>query len=259
MESLTLDQIAHSSRFIKVSALAKLFLTLVLLFSSLLSKSFLVPLIVFAIGLVLLFISNSFRLPSILFAIYLNTFIILLLGVLVIAFTGSGQVVWQSEFLGHALDLRTEALNTALLVLSRGLAGFSVLIFFATSTTIPQLFQALRQLGLPGYLAELTVLVYRYSFLFVEQLLVVHSAASCRMGFRDSRTSLRTLGMILSGMFIRCMDMADRAQNALLCRNFRGEFPLYRLPAPLRPEWFFGILLLLALLIALGQIEIKVF
>jgi cobalt/nickel transport system permease protein len=81
------------------------------------------------------------------------------------------------------------------------------------------------------------VLVYRYAFLLMEQLETMYTAAQCRVGFRGTRNKLRTTGKLAVGMFIRSMDVADRSQTALYCRNFNGEFPVFRQPAKLNAAW----------------------
>ena len=95
----------------------------------------------------------------------------------------------------------------------------------------------MRSLRLPREISELVILVYRYTFLVLEQSERMFVAARCRLGNRGLKNSLKTFSRIAVGMFTRSIDAAERSQTALYCRDFRGDFPSYRQPAPLTAAW----------------------
>jgi energy-coupling factor transporter transmembrane protein EcfT len=90
---------------------------------------------------------------------------------------------------------------------------------------------------MPVEIIEIIVLVYRYSFLMLEQLQVLWNAASARLGFSSYRRSFRTVASIAVNVFVSSLDMADRSSNALLCRNFNGTFPVFRPPKDITVAW----------------------
>ena len=96
---------------------------------------------------------------------------------------------------------------------------------------------ALRQLRMPKAVSDLTILVYRYSFLLLEQLDTMYLAASCRLGFRGTRNRVRTSSKLAVGLFTRSVEIAERSQIALQCRNFNGDFPTFRKPARSGAVW----------------------
>jgi energy-coupling factor transporter transmembrane protein EcfT len=111
------------------------------------------------------------------------------------------------------------------------------MLFFATSTPIPHLSEAMEQLRLPKEISELVVLIYRYSFLLLELLGTMYLAAQCRLGFKGLRNKFRTTGKLAVGLFGRSMEVADRSQVALECRGFRGQFHSFRPPARVTLIW----------------------
>ena len=248
-----IDEMAYRSPLRVWPPVGKLLLVLALLLGSLLSPTPLVPLIVLVIGLVLLNRSCGLRLPNIMALACIETMLMLVISVTIIALMMPGQMIWQGSVTGIPLHISREAANLALLLLARASAGFVVLLFFASSTPIPHLFLAMRQIGLPAFLAELVVLVYRYSFMLLEQMQQMATAADCRLGFRGLRQSMRTMGKLTAGLFGRSMDFAERAQAALLCRNFRGEFMPFRQPAKLTPAWVAASVVVFAFLVFAGQ------
>jgi cobalt/nickel transport system permease protein len=250
MHESAIDRLCMNSPFRDLPPLGKLILSLVLITSALLATSPPVPLLVLIIGIVLLVTSSRFYTPRIFVIAYLDTFLIILIGALIIALLTPGGTVWNGTLGSISLVISREGVNLSVLVFLRALAGFTVLLFFASSTSIPNLFIALRQVGLPKNLSELAVLVYRYSFLLVEQVEQMVTAAQCRLGFHDLRSSLRTLSTIIACTFGRSMDFAERAQYALYCRNFQGNFPLLNPPSKLTIGWlFFPIAIFIFMLI----------
>ena len=218
--------------------LGKFLLVISLLIVSLLSTSLLIPIVVFAIGMMLLIRSTRLRFPRVISLALVEGVLIFLIGALIIALvTKGGAVLVSFQVLGLQMSITEEGLQRGLQVFLRALAGVAVMLFFATSTPIPHFASALRQLKVPSYLAELVILVYRYSFLLFEQLQVLYTAAQCRVGFRGAKNKMRTTAQLAVGLFIRSMEVADRSQIALYCRNFKGDFPSFRPPARMTAAW----------------------
>ena len=233
-----IDELAYQSPMRAWPPLGKFLLALSLLLVSLFSSTVLVPLTVLVIGSSMLFYSTRFRFPRVIALVLLEGIAIIAIGCVVIAFvTPGGETVLSLTLLGWELTVSADGLNLAVLVLTRAIAGITVMLAFATSTPIPHLALALRQLHMPKEIIELTVLVYRYSFLLLEQLDTMYIAATSRLGFRGMRRKLSTTAKLAVGLFTRSIDIAERSQVALHCRNFRGDFPTYRQPAPLTAIW----------------------
>jgi len=232
-----IDDIAYTSRFVSWAPIGKLSLTAALLVGSLQAGGPVVPLAVLTAGLFLIFFSIGFHFPKIVALALAEAMVVIFIGCLAISLVNGGRCIWSVTWLGMHLSLSEEGINTALLVFTRSLAGMSVMLFLATSTPMPHLAQAMRQLRVPAEIVELVMLIYRYSFLLIEQLGTMWTAAACRLGFHGYRNSFRTVGRISVGLFIRSMDMADRALVALKCRNFNGNFVSYRQPARMTWRW----------------------
>ncbi|MFH1095153.1 MAG: cobalt ECF transporter T component CbiQ [Candidatus Micrarchaeota archaeon] len=252
----SIDEMAYRSPLRAWSPVGKLLLCVALLAGSILAPSPFVPLLVLVIGLALLAHSSSLRLPDIVKFACLETVVMLFISVAIIALLMPGTPFLSFSIAGLPVVITREAFNLAILLFIRAAAGFSVLLFFASSTPIPHLFHALRQAGLPAHVAELTVLIYRYSFMLIEQLGQMFTAADCRMGFLGIRRSLRTCGLILANLFGRSMDFAERAEAALYCRNFKGEFPLLRLPPRLSMRWILASASVFVALFLIGRASV---
>jgi cobalt/nickel transport system permease protein len=236
--------------------LGKLLLTISLLLVSLISPTVVVPLVVLCVGLTLLLITGRARMPRAMLLALIDGLVVVAIGSLIIALVTAGNTVWTLWIGSFGLVLTDEGISLAALVFLRAAAGISLMLFFASSTPIPHMAQALRQLHVPRELAELIILVYRYSFLVLEQYEKMMLAANCRLGLRGFRTSLRTLSQVAVGMFVRSIGVAERAQISLQCRNFRGDFPPYREPARMSVVWAILPVLAFAALYTLNILKI---
>ncbi|MBI0583220.1 MAG: cobalt ECF transporter T component CbiQ [Methanomassiliicoccus sp.] len=248
----TIDEIAYGSPFRDWSPLGKFLLALSILVSSLVASSVVVPLLGFLIGFALLSYSTGLRFPRVIVLALLNGLLIFLLGAAVIALVTAGEPLWTIDLGFITLNFSQEGVRQGTMVFLRAVAGVTVMLFFATSTPLPMFANALRQVRVPREIIELTVLVYRYSFLLLEQMETMYMAADCRLGFRGYRNKYRTTARLAVGVFTRSLDMAERSQVALDSRSYRGVFHSYRPPVKLSAGW---VVLSLAVLLALYTVN----
>ncbi len=266
-----LDTFAYRSPLAKWPPVGKLLLTLSLLVGSLLSPTISVPILVLLIGITLVWLSCGWKLPSAILVAEGYAFLMMILSVFIVAAGQGGVPIWSASVgpwimpggmaLGPlTLGISNAGLNSAILIFCRALAGFAVMLFFITSTPLPHIIWALRAIGLPETMAELAVLVYRYSFLILDQIEQMYVAAECRLGLAKKENTLRTLGILSSNLLARSWDFALRANDALSSRNYQGKFPVFRTPPAASTAWWAGACLLLLGLWMLGQrVPVKLF
>ena len=252
-EQLQMDTLAYSSRMLGWAPLGKLLFIIAALVANIITSSMIVPIFTLALGLCLMWYSTNMRIPLIVIIALLEAFVILIFGCGMVSISGDAgtEAIWDTNILWVHIHMTADSFNKAWLILFRGVAGMALMMAFATSTPIPHLSNALRQIRIPSEIAELVVLIYRYGFLLLERMEVMWVAAACRLGFSGFKRTMRTTASIAVGMFVQSTNMADKGQIALDCRNYRGYFPLYNAPPKTGIAWvvasvgiFAGILLL---------------
>jgi len=254
MHETSMDRLYLHSPFRNWPPLGKLVLSLALILATLFTNSPAVPLVVLAIGTILFSLSSKFYLPRIFLFAYIDTLLVILIGALIIALVTPGSTLLSAELGPLTLSLTREGMNLGVLVFLRAVADLSILLFFASSTSIPHFFTALRQVGLPASISELAVLIYRYSFLLADQVELMITAAQCRLGFKGLRNSIRTISIITACVFSRSMDLAERGQYALYCRNFQGSFPSFKTPPKMTAVWVIVPIAIFFILYYLGYL-----
>lgn len=253
-EHIQMDALAYSSRMLNWAPLGKLLLVIVVLIANVMTDSVVTALAVLAIGLALMAYSTNMRIPFMLGVAIGEAILILIVACGIISINGdtSQPCIWRADFLWLDLYMTADSFNQAWLVMIRAVAGIAVMMAFATSTPIPHLAQALRQIRIPDEICEIVVLIYRYAFLLLERMDTMWSAANSRLGFSGFKRSMKTIASIAVGIFTSSMNMADKAQVSLECRGYRGYFPIWNRPQRAGVGWVAAAVAVFALLYVLG-------
>ena len=253
-EHIQMDALAYSSRMLNWAPLGKLLLVVVVLVVNVMTDSVITALAVLALGLVLMAYSTNMRIPFMLGVAIGEAVLILIVACGIISINGdtSQPCIWSADFLWLDLYMTADSFNQSWLVMLRAVAGITVMMAFATSTPIPHLAQALRQIRVPDEICEIVVLIYRYAFLLLERMDTMWSAANSRLGFTGFKRSMRTLASIAVGIFTSSMNLADKAQVSLECRGYRGYFPIWNRPRRAGLGWVAVAVAAFALLYCLG-------
>ena len=254
-EHIQMDALAYSSRMLNWAPLGKLLLVIVVLIANVMTDSVVTALAVLAIGLALMAYSTNMRIPFMLGVAIGEAILILIVACGIISINGdtSQPCIWRADFLWLDLYMTADSFNQAWLVMIRAVAGITVMMAFATSTPIPHLAQALRQIRIPDEICEIVVLIYRYGFLLLERMDTMWSAANSRLGFSGFKRSMKTIASIAVGIFTSSMNMADKAQVSLECRGYRGYFPIWNRPQRAGVGWVAAAVAVFALLYVLGM------
>lgn len=161
-------------------------------------------------------------------------------GVIIIAFfSGSGQDFLSFKLLGYPLSIKADGLELALLVLSRSISGMCCLYFLALTTPMIELFAVFKAFRLPDSLIELTMLMYRYIFIFLEIALSITYAQTIRLGYSNFKRSIYSMGMLASTLFVRAWEQGDKLFLAMNSRCYDGRMTLFEVHKPVKTKELF--------------------
>lgn len=165
--------------------------------------------------------------------------------------TSPSQVVLGITLGNLYFYVSAEGIKLGLEVLSRIIALTSCLYFLLLTTTITEIIRILKQSGFPILIADLILLMYRFIFILdatTEELL---TAQKSRLGYRNWRFSIKSLGILLGQLFVKTLDNYRQISLGLTSRGFNGQLKLWysssRYQSNLRytVEAFSGCLLLI--------------
>ena len=78
----------------------------------------------------------------------------------------------------------------------------------------------------PALLIELTMLMYRFIFIFADEFLIIKRAQDMRFGFKGLKNSYQSLGVLIKILFFQTFDRFNKMILSLEMKFFDGDFPL---------------------------------
>jgi cobalt/nickel transport system permease protein len=155
---------------------------------------------------------------------------------------GGGDQLFALNVFGISLGIREDGANLALLLIARTFGGMCSLFFIALTTPMLEIFAILKSLGLPDFLVELSMLMYRYIFVFLDQAAMIRSAQVMRLGDAGVKNSLNSFSMLSSVLFLRSWEQGERLIVAMDARCYDGKLDLMEQSVKAEPKTIFVVM-----------------
>lgn len=179
------------------------------------------------------------------------------------AFLAMGTVAIAVNYTAEPMDLFSVSIGThylavswysllyALRLIAVSLASVSCLYFLTLTTPMLDILTVLKRLHCPWIIIELMMLIYRYIFVLLDMGLAVTTAQNCRLGNRDLKTSIDSVGQMLSVLLVRALSKSSLLFDAMESRCYDGQIRVLDESRPAQvKEWLAVAAALLLLLLA---------
>ncbi len=215
------DAFAHRENWVTgIEARTKTAFTVVALVINLLSPSIYTPI---AIAVFCLATLLAIRIPPRLLMLRLIMPLVMAAVVLITQLFFYGTTpLFAVPFLGLDLVGYEEGLAHGLLIMCRVIGGMSLILFLGMSTPAHRLLRAARWFRLPKVFVELSLLIYRYIFVLIEEAIAVKDAQRVRLGYDNWRRGMRSVGTLGGILVLRAYDRAERVFEAMIARGYSG-------------------------------------
>ncbi|MDD2754099.1 MAG: cobalt ECF transporter T component CbiQ [Methanothrix sp.] len=247
-----LDDYAHGNALRETSTRLKLFLGIWAILLCVSSTTPIAPLFV-AITMSLITVMLA-KIPGrIYFRLLLVPLSFAMLSAGVVAFMhGNGQTLFSVQIFGIDLAIREEGANLAALLIARTFGGMCSLYFIALTTPMIEIFAVLKTLRIPQSVIELSMMIYRYIFVFLDQAAMIHSAQVMRLGNASAKNSLNSFSLLCSVLFLRSWEQGERLIVAMDSRCYDGKLDLMDQAAGANPGTIFAAAIYLAVATAIA-------
>ncbi len=236
------DRCAYLSRLRRVDPVPKVWFTLAALLVCLLADSIAVGLFTLAALSALNLALGGQRAGDLLrFLRVPLAFLVIGCLTIVLRPIGQGEALWAFRLLGRwCWGVTEENLRLGVLVCCKAMGAVSAMYFLSMNTPMTDLTAALERLKLPRLFVELVELIYRFIFLLTDTAASIHTAQQARLGYQGFRRSIRSMGELLSAVFVRSLHRGNRVFSALESRGYTGC--LATLPGQYAPgRWLYGL------------------
>lgn len=160
----------------------------------------------------------------------------LFLGIVSIAITSvssSMQSLVSFKILSIQYAITSESLNTAIILFFRSISAVSCLYFMILTTPMLDIIFILRKLRVPELILDLVNLMYRLIFIMVTIIMNVYTSQSSRLGYKSIKNKYKSLGYLVSTLFILAYKKANNMFIALESRCYSGTLNMIELKYPL--------------------------
>ncbi len=163
--------------------------------------------------------------------------IVVVLVVLQTFLTGATPLI-SFSFAGYRFTGTEEGLMRGMLLGSRVLGAVSVMLLLSSVTPVYKIFGAMQWFRVPEGWVEIALLIYRYTFVLLDQTADIATAQRVRLGYSSPRRSLSSAGVLAGTVVARSMDQAMRTYEAMTLRGYQGRLPVGVLPNLKTADYF---------------------
>ena len=122
------------------------------------------------------------------------------------------------------LGVTVSGFNLGFLVFARMMGGFACLAFLGLTTPLPEIFSVLEDFKFPEELLEITMLMYRYVFISIDEALRMYQAQQTRLGYSAGlKKYYQSMGMLIANIFIRTWTIGEKSYVSMQSRCYNGK------------------------------------
>ena len=168
------------------------------------------------------------------------------LAALPVIFTIEGPALFSLPIGPWTLTVTVPGLERFISIALKSWISVQMAIVLATSTTFPDLMVAMRAVHVPRLLVAIFGLMWRYLFVFADEVLRLIRARQARSGETD-QPGLKTGGSVVwrariaggmaGNLFLRAFERSDRIYMAMVARGYDGEVRAAPLPRLRTADW----------------------
>lgn len=147
-----------------------------------------------------------------------------IIGIVVTVSAQKASLIWPiklgSVYLGLAKVMMPQAGRVALQCMTAIVCTY----WFALTTPFTQILQVLKAIHMPRVMIEVTMLMYRFIFIFVDAFEQIHQAQRLRFGYDSFGLMIHSSGVLAKMLFEQVIVNYEMMTKALDAKLYDGEF-----------------------------------
>ncbi|HSQ87784.1 cobalt ECF transporter T component CbiQ [Romboutsia sp.] len=136
----------------------------------------------------------------------------------------SNMLIYSFKIDNVYIGVSKESLNTSIYILFRSMSCLTCVYFFILTTPFNQIIFSLKNLHISDTVIEIAMLVYRFIFIFLEEVADIRKSQQLRFGYINLKTSYKSIGLLGNMLFKRMMKRYDDMCISLDMKLYDGKF-----------------------------------
>lgn len=223
---LLIDKYAYTNRLSNTNPKIKMGIALIFLIVSMITHNILILLsIIFLMSTAIVFIAKVD------FKSYLNLLRIPIYFLIIGVITNIINISFESDSMVHSfkvlniyIGVSSKSLESSKYILIRSISCLTCIYFFVLTTPFNQVLYLLKKLNISDAVVEISMLIYRFIFIFLEELIDIKKSQELRFGYINLKTSYKSIGILGSLLFKRLIKKYEDMSISLDMKLYDGKF-----------------------------------
>lgn len=220
-----IDQYAYQNKLNKVHPGEKAIFGLLTMFAAIVAKSVAVQLVIFTMMvLVTLWLAGIPK--KVYFSLLLFPLSFIFIGVIpiLVAVSSSNEgLIYSIKAFSSYIGITNQGISSTSITITRSMSSVACLYFIALTTPLIDLIELLKTIRIPKIIIELMTLIYRFIFVLIDASYIIYKSQNSRLGYSSISTSFRSLGKLVSMVFIKAYNNSQSLYLSLISRGYSGE------------------------------------
>lgn len=204
---IVIDKYAYSNNLRNTNPNIKFIIGLIFLISSMLIKNLIA--LSFVILLMSVIIVGIAKIDIDAYIKLLKTpiiFLIMSVGMTLINISNDSGLLIKSFRIGSMyIGVSNESIDTSVHILFRAISCLTCVYFIILTIPFNQLLFIFKKLHMPSIVLELSMLIYRFIFIFMEEVADIRKSQELRFGYINLNTSYKSFGLLGNLLYKRMM------------------------------------------------------
>lgn len=223
---MIIDDYAYKNKLSKVNPNMKFAIGMLLLILSLINPYNYISLLVIGImSFVIVGIAKIEFKDYIHFIKIPLVFLILSIIMILLNFAKDKESLLYSINIGSLyIGVSNESIVSSTRLFFRALSCLTCIYFIMLTTPFNQLIFVFKKLHLPDIFLEISMLMYRFIFIFMEEVADIRKSQELRFGYINLKNAYNSFGLLVNMLFKRMMIRYDEMSIALDMKLYDGTF-----------------------------------
>ena len=223
---MIIDDYAYKNKLYKVNPNKKFIIGMLLLILSLINPFNYISLLIIALMSFVIVVIAKIELKDYLHFIKIPlTFLIISIIMILLNFSHNKEIFLYSIKIGNLyVGVTNESLKSAIHLFFRALSCLTCIYFIMLTTPFYQLIFVFIKLHLPDVVLEISMLMYRFIFIFMEEVSDIRKSQELRFCYINLKNGYNSFGLLVSMLFKRMMIRYDEMSIALDMKLYDGTF-----------------------------------